>query len=392
MRPFLLLLLLPFVGNSQSSLKSGFDAGEARDMIQLCNSFTYLDLHGNDKAILPAGYTRTYTSPVVGMDNMFQVYTKGTVGVLNFRGSTDKKESWLENMYSSLIPAQGTIQVQDKAFEYAFGTDPAAHVHSGYALSMAYLHEDIVTQIQQLNAKGIYHIYLTGHSQGGALAIMTRAYIEFTAKSSISSKNDFKVYTFAQPMSGDAAFIGQYNSTFCERGKSYSLINPEDLVPTMPLSYNDSTFVRDNLTAMLSKDQEVDKSKLLRDGLMILFEDKLSGTVEKFGAAVSKQIQKELGQVEMPEPTGKFNYAQVGNQIQLLPPEYPLELKDSSILTNHEYLKEHPRDANGIFLNKSVYKKPSMGLQHKPYNYYTAVLRKYFPKEYAKLEPKSFGL
>lgn len=392
MRAILLLLLFPFVGNSQSSLKSGFDAGEARDMIQLCNSFTYLDLHGDDKAIVPAGYTRTYTSPVVGMDNMFQVYTKGTIGVLNFRGSTDKKESWLENFYSAMIPVQGTIQVQDKEFEYAFGTDPAANVHSGFALSMAYLHEDIIAQIEQLNAKGIYNIYITGHSQGGALAIMTRAYLEFKVKSSISSKNNFKVYTFAQPMSGNSAFVREYNSTFCESGKSYSLINPEDLVPTMPSSYNDSTFVRDNLTAMLSKDQEVDKSKFLRDGLMILFDEKLGGIVEKFGASVSKQIQKELGHVRMPEPTGQINYAQVGNLIQLSPPEYPLELKDSSILTNKEFLKEHPRDENGIFLNKAVYKKTSMGNQHKPYNYYTAVLRKYFPKEYAKVEPKSFGL
>src|SRR3989338_7088906 len=161
-------------------------------------------------------------------------------------------------------------------------------------------------------------------------------------------------------MSGNAAFVRQYNREFCETGKSYSLINQEDLVPTMPMSYNDSTFVRDNLVALLSKDQEVDKGKMLRDGLMLLFEEKLGGTVEKFGTAVSKQIRKELGHVRMPEPAHGINYAQVGNIIQLAAPEYPLELKDSSILPNTDFLKEHPRAQNGIFINKAVYKKPSM--------------------------------
>jgi hypothetical protein len=391
MRWLIISLFLPLTGISQTLFKPAFDAGEARDMIRLCNSFTYLDLYGSDAAIIPEGYKKIYTSPVLGMDNLFQIYTKGQTAVICFRGSTEKKASWMENLYAAMIPVQGSIDVQGKNFDYAFGRDTAANVHSGYALSMAYLHGEILQQIKQLNTKGIYHIYITGHSQGGALAIMTRAYLEF-GKTDLSKKNEYKVYTFAQPMSGNAAFAKEYNRNFCAKNRSFSMINPEDLVPTMPMSYNDTTFVRDNLVALFSKDQEFDKNKLLREGLMLLFESKLGPMAEKFGNSVAEQIQKEFGHVQLPEPTGQFNYAQVGNIIYLDPPEYPLELKDSAWLDDPEFLAKYPRDEKGVFLNKNVYKKPSMGLQHKPYNYYTAIQRKYFPKEYAKMEPKSFGL
>lgn len=393
MKPLLLissLFLFPYWSISQ--LSRGFKASEARDMIAICNSYTYLELNQRDEEIIPSGYKRIYTSPVVGMDNMFQVYTKGNLGVINFRGSTDKKSSWLENIYSAMIPIEGEIVVQGKSFNYKFGTDTASNVHSGYALSMSYLHKDIVTQIKSLNNSGITDIIITGHSQGGALAILTRAYLEYIAKDEISTKNNFKVYTFAQPMSGNIEFVREYNKTFCKSEMSYSLINPADAVPTMPLSFNDTTYLRDNLTSLFSKDQKIDKSKMFRDGLALLFHDQLQGTVAKFGESVAKQIEKELGSIKLPEPTGDINFAQVGNLINLPPPEYPLEMKDSSLLNDQEFMSTHQRDINGVFENKGVYKKTSMSLNHKPYNYYTSVLRKYFPNDYDKVEPKSFGL
>lgn len=100
-----------------AQLKSGFDANEARAMIQICNSFTYLDLYGSDIEILPAGYKKVYTSPVYGMDNKFQIYTNGNKGVIHFRGSTSKQSSWLENLYASMIPVKSKILINGKEFE-----------------------------------------------------------------------------------------------------------------------------------------------------------------------------------------------------------------------------------------------------------------------------------
>ena len=387
---FICTILISSSNSGFAQLSKGFNPQEAKEMIALCNSYTYLDLYGDDRDIIPKGYEKIYTSKTMGMDNKFQVYTNGKVGVINFRGSTDKKSSWLENIYSAMIPVEGKIIFDDRTFNYKFGKDTASNIHSGYTLGLAYLHEDLMHQLDELNKRGIHDIILTGHSQGGALAILTRAFLAHSPQQKLSG-NTYKVYTFAQPMVGNKEFVREYDALFCQTEMSYSMINPMDAVPNMPLSYNDSTYLKDNIMSLLFKKDEFDGTKMLKDGLLMLFKDKLSGTVSKFGAAVGKQIENELGKITLPEPTGEINFKQVGNIISLPPPEYPLELKDPSILSDKEFLKTHPRDRHGVFEDKSLYKKTSMNLHHKPYNYYTAVLKVYFPREYRKVKPKLFG-
>ncbi|MEZ5068263.1 MAG: hypothetical protein R2847_07085 [Bacteroidia bacterium] len=100
---FAALLLLPMLIQAFSP---GFNKEEMRDMIAICNSFTFIDLYKSDEAIIPR-VNKVYTSGVFGMDNRYQVYKNGNVAVINFRGSTAKQVSWLENIYASMIPAKG---------------------------------------------------------------------------------------------------------------------------------------------------------------------------------------------------------------------------------------------------------------------------------------------
>jgi len=385
-------LILFFSNNSFSQLQKGFDPQEAREMIMICNSFTYLDLYKSDKDIIPTGYTKKYTSKAQGMDNVFQVYTHGSIGVLNFRGSTANKFSWLANMYSEMLPAEGEIKVKDVTFNYKMGKDTSSSIHSGYALALAFLHQDILTQIKNLNDQGIYNILITGHSQGGALAVLTRAYLKYVSPSELNPKNNFKVYAFAMPMVGNRSFAREYNRNFSTPEMSFGLINPEDLVPSMPLSYNDSTFIRDNVAALMSDKMDVSKSVFVKEGMILLFQSQFKDIVTKFSSSIKSQLTAEYGEIKTPKAKEGINFEQIGNIIKLPEPEYPLVLADSTILEDKEFLKEHPRDKKGIFEDKSLYKKTSMNLQHKPYNYYTAILRTYFPKEYERIDPKSFGL
>lgn len=391
---FLLSISLIFlcIPTSFSQLQKGFNPQEAKEMIMICNSFTYLDLYKDDEDIIPIGYTKTYTSPAKGMDNVFQVYTHGKTAAINFRGSTANKFSWLANMYSEMLPVEGQIKVKDITFDYKMGNDSKSSIHSGYTLALAFLHQDLLKQIKALNDKGIYDILITGHSQGGALAVLSRAYLAHVNPKDLDPKNTFKVYAFAMPMVGNKAFINEYNKAFSIPEMSYGMINPEDLVPSMPLSYNDSTFIRDNISAMISDKMDVDKSQFMKEGMIILFQSQFKDLVTKFSSSIKNQLTGEYGEIIAPKAKEGINFAQIGNIIKLPPPEYPLELKDSTILENKEFLKTHPRDKNGIFEDKSVYKTTSMNLNHKPYNYYTAILRTYFPKEYDKIDPKSFGL
>lgn len=385
-------LLFLFIPSTFAQLQKGFDPQEAKEMIMLCNSFTYLDLYKDDQAIIPSGYTKLYTSKKAGMDNVFQVYKHGKVGVINFRGSTANKFSWLANMYSEMLPVSGEIKVKEITFDYTMGKDTAASVHSGYTLAIAFLHQDILAQIKKLNAEGIYDILITGHSQGGALAVLARAYLAHVDSKELDPKNNFKVYSFAMPMVGNKAFVKEYNRNFSDKQMSFGLINPEDLVPSMPLSYNDSTFIRQNVAALMSDKMDLDKSLFVKEGMILLFQSQFKDLVTKFSSSIKNQLNEEYGEIVTPKAKDGINFAQIGNIIELPEPEYPLELKDSSILQDKEFLKTHPRDKKGVFEDKSLYKSTSMSLQHKPYNYYTAILRTYFPKEYDRIDPKSFGL
>ena len=387
---FLVFINFSFATVKNTELKSGFDSIEAKEMIQLCNSYSYMDLYGDDLAIVPQGYLKIYTSPVVGMDNTFQVYTHGDIGVINFRGSTDKKSSWLENIHSAIIPAEGEIETAEGLFEYKFSENSKAGVHSGYALGLAFLKKEILAQISLLNKQGVYNIILTGHSQGGSLAILTRSYLAHLKGRDVSNRNSFKVYVFAQPMVGNQEFVNEYNHDFTDGGMSFSIANPNDMVPEMPLSYNDSTYWRSNLGDLLSRDRKLNTSKMIKDGFSTVFKGGMTELVAGYGRSVDKQIEKQLGEIKLPEPMREINYSKVGNVIRIPPPEYPLELKDSSILENESFLKDNPRDSNGVFENRGLYKKVTIGQNHKPYNYYTAILKKYFPKEYVAVEPKLF--
>ena len=133
----------------------GFIRSEAREMIAVCNSFTFLDLYQNDAEIIPAGYEKRYTSGTFGMDNKYQVYVKDDMAVISFRGSTDKQLSWIENMYASMIPATGTILLEGEKFTYCFARDSGAAGHSGYALGIAFLHNELIYQIKNFNREEI---------------------------------------------------------------------------------------------------------------------------------------------------------------------------------------------------------------------------------------------
>lgn len=369
-----------------AQLKNGFEPSEARDMIALCNSFTFLDLYNSDAAIIPAGYKKVYTSGVFGMDNKYQVYRKGDLGVLNFRGSTEKSISWMENIYSAMIPAKGFIVMQGDTFYYRFSEHPQAAVHAGYALGTAYLAKDIIRQITYMNTQGIYHFILTGHSQGGSLVHLIRAYLESVKGSEISEKNKFKTYAFANPMVGNQAFVDDYTSHFCSDNTSFSIVNPQDPVVNMPLTYGN--YSPENILASLMSRETLDVKQMVMGMLLQKYEKDVSAYVQSVSDKLNKQISKELGDVKMPPYLKEIKYVPMNQRIELAQFDYPKVLRDSSILKNDSLMRIYKRGTDGHFTNQEVYKKPQKFYQHKPYNYYVAITKEYFPAEHKTMKKK----
>ncbi len=385
----LLLAIVSATQDTKAQVKAGFDIVEARDMLAICNSFTFLELYGSDEDILPAGYDKVYTSRTMGMDNKFQIYEQGNMAVINFRGSTEKTVSWVENIYSAMIPAHGTIMLEGYAFNYVFARDTAAAVHSGYALALADMSETIIHQIKDYNDRGIYDIMITGHSQGGALAQLLRAYLENLPTGVLSPNNKYKTYAFAHPMLGNKEFAHEYEQRIAATGTSFSIINPADPVPRMPLAYEEGGLITEkDITSLLFDRENFHATEMAVGMAARLFEGKLNKLVQFTGNNINGNLSTVMGDVTMPEYVDGINFALMGKRVEMRPFDYPLILRDSTIFQNDSLMAINPIGADGHFINTELYKDSPSFWQHKPYNYYSAFLKTYFPAMYADLRWK----
>lgn len=388
MRALTILLALTVCYNSFAQLENGFNKEEARDMIAICNSFSFIEMYNSDASILPKGYDKIYSSGLFGMDNKYQIYKKGNIAVISFRGSVSKELSWLENANSAMVPANGVIRISGEEFNYSFAKDTAAAVHSGYALGMAYLSKDLLYHINILNNQGIYNIIITGHSQGGALANMLRAYLENLSHYEISNRNKFKTYAFAAPMVGNRSFVAEYNLRYCTVNSSFNIIVPSDPVPGMPFSYTDDNYLKKNLSTFIFEHDSFSTKRMMTDIFFNTFEKRLNSGVKRMSSTISNRLSKELGDVVMPPYDQDINYQRIGNRIEIGPVNYPKILKDSSILKNDSLMAIYKRGPDGYFLNNELYKKEPRYFQHQTYNYYVSFLRTFFPAQYAMLRKK----
>ena len=380
MKIFIAIIILLYSVVSFGQIQPGFNVNEANYTISMCNSFNFLKQFGSNNDIIPNAFNQSYTSDILSMDNKFEVYEDGQIAVINYRGSTDKMISWVENFYSAMIPAKGSITIDGEVHQYAFASDIHAAVHAGYGLTIVMLSEAIKKQITVLNKKGIHDIVITGHSQGGALATMTRAYLENLLNGELSSKNTYKTYAYAQPMSGNLEFAEEYNARFSDEGTSYSIINPKDPVPYLPLNYEEDKLVtKDKIKGWLFGKEEFKAKKLGQDAFIRLFESGITGYIKGTNSLINKILGLKFGKIEMPEFVADINYYPTGDIKEVPEFKYPKIEANVSGYSEKE-LKEFEQASNGKW-----YKKEAKYFQHKPYNYYVGVLKKWDGQEFRSL-------
>lgn len=375
--------LSSFISFSQH--QKGFSENEAIDMVRICNSFSSYKQHGNDSLFIPSNYRKIYTSPSYGMDNIFQVYTDehSKKAVIHFRGTSSQKISWMENFYSTMIPANDQLSVNGKTFKYNLSTADNAYIHTGYTLALSYLEEPVLEQIKRLNQIEIYTFYLTGHSQGGAIAQLFAAYLSLLTDKNLI-QNEYKTYAFANTMVGNDAFATDYNKRFCETGMSYLIHNPADLIIKLPLSESDTTFVLSTLERY-STIPEYSTQAALLFGVYSMMKDRANELINSVLSNVELKIEEELGPIILPANTDtKSIYVHTANVVLIEPSDYSgLEIT----VTDNKIPKE-VQDSPFFNLVKGILS--DVNLQHKTYNYYTGVLKLYRPQEYNSLKEKVF--
>lgn len=132
----------------------------------------------------------------------------GSAALLAFRGSANLGH-WLSNF--RIQPPTGV--------NHPWGT-----AHPGFYAGF----QDALPMIEAFAAttKHVPHVWLTGHSLGGVLAVFAAAWLHHEHGRSVH------VCTFGQPMPGFEDFTGKFEAALS--GRVLRIINQKDIVPRVP--------------------------------------------------------------------------------------------------------------------------------------------------------------
>ena len=141
--------------------------------------------------------------------------------------------AWNATTASAIVAIRGTQTIWDWIADFdaaplPYIPDPAAGMaHMGFQL----VYESIRASIRQLlqtGCPGMRELWVTGHSLGGALAVLCAYDILVNFGLGVVPQ----LYTFAGPRAGDPTFANNFNGRIAN---CYRIVNFMDVVPQVPL-------------------------------------------------------------------------------------------------------------------------------------------------------------
>lgn len=203
--------------------EDGFSLSTAVTLMQLClESYQMLtDFENGDPFSLPSPFVlqaqfdteEHFTGEGLnGMVPIAFVATSGSSIYVVFRGTKTISE-WI---------ADATVPQVD--YPYASG---AGMTEEGFTGVYETIRTPILQEVNRLVSGGGYSsLYVTGHSLGGALAVVAAP--DLAAQTSLDRPT---VYTFAGPRAGNPIFAGFYDDAVAD---SWRVVNTNDEVPKLP--------------------------------------------------------------------------------------------------------------------------------------------------------------
>ena len=305
------------------SLKPGFDPAEYIELLKVSAQFgdsTYVSSFPK-----PERFKAVYRSPVVGLDNMWDLYANASTAVISLRGTTANSVSWLGNFYAAMVPATGEIQLSDgEKFQYQLADNPRAAVHVGWLVSTGFLAKDILPKIDSCYRKGLKNMIITGHSQGGAIAFLLTAHLySLQRQGKLPADIRFKTYCSAGPKPGNLYFAYDYEA-MTQNGWAYNVVNSADWVPEVPFTIQ--TVNDMNTTNPFGgADEAIRKQPFFKRLVLRHVYNGLSKPAIKaqenyqkyLGNIASKSVQKNLKGYQSPDYYNSSDYVRTGNTIVL---------------------------------------------------------------------------
>lgn len=323
---FFVLLLFFAVTTHAQKLKPGFDKEEYRQLMYV-SARTTASPNYYKQFPEPSHFKMLYQSKPMGLDNLWDLWKdEDNIAVISIRGTTSNGLSWLENFYAAMVPANGELKVEDDyTFKYQLATNPRATVHVGWLLGLAFLSRDMMPKIDSLYKTGVKDFYVTGHSQGGALAYLLTAHLYHLQKQNLLPADiKLKTYCSAAPKPGNLYFAYDYEA-LTQNGWAYNVVNSADWVPETPFSIQ--TLNDFNTTnPFVNAKNVIKKMGFPKNLIMKLVYNKMDRKTRKamkyycknLGKRVGKMLQKSLPGFEPPQYAENMNYVRTGCFIVLL--------------------------------------------------------------------------
>jgi len=293
------------------------------------------------------GYKLLYSSPVIGLDNKYELWQNGNIAAVVIRGTTAKTISWMENFYAAQVAATGSMALDSNyTFNYKLANNNRAGVHIGWLIATGCIAQLLQPQLDSMFKNGVKNVYIFGHSQGGAIAYLLSAYLKYVQTDG-KFPNDvlLKTYCSAAPKPGNLFFAYDFEQAM-GLGWCYNIINPYDWVPETPISIQtlgdfNGTNPFKNAKKLLSK-QPFPKDVVLKYAFNQL-SNPPKRAVKKYerylGNFAAKAVKKSLPYFVPPTYLKSINYVRTSNQVVLKPTE--------------QYLKLYPESDDKIFIHHS---------------------------------------
>lgn len=323
-----LLLLAATNGAHARPLRPGFEKAEYVELLRLHARTADTTFFG--KIPRPTRFRMAYRSPVVGLDNRWDLWTSpDSVAVLSIRGTTQNSASWLANFYAAMLPATGSLVLSPtRTFPYALAANPKAAVHAGWLLSMAYLADDIVAKLDSCHRRGIRDVLIMGHSQGGGISFLLTSYLRsLQQQQQLPRDIRFKTYCSAGPKPGNLyyAYDYEFQTQGPNGGWGFNVVNSADWVPEVPFSIQTvNDFNQTN--PFTGAKATIGKQKLPQRLVLGHVYNRLDRPTRKaqkifqnyLGTLVSKQVRKQLPEYQPSPYYPSSNYMRTGRPIILL--------------------------------------------------------------------------
>ncbi len=224
------------------AITPGFDRSEALDMLAMCAIVESDDGKvGNPIPNPPPGWASLFVSPVIPpFDNKWQLWKRDSDGAfaVAIRGTVYQAGSIAEDLLALMITGTGTMSVDGVTFPYSFAADPLAGVHLGFATATLLVAElPLIGILEAIKLAGVgpgSQVYVTGHSQGAAMATLLRSYLQYGA--GVPRGVSYKTYVFAQPKPGNDHYAADFENRFSNTGLGYRVTNSLDWVPQVPFT------------------------------------------------------------------------------------------------------------------------------------------------------------